>query len=406
MRRYISRLRCTDDFYWLSAGYGSGKFMLSLDAIQFLLRQHGDKTLPFLAVPENTRQRTYFYKTLGRLMFIGDYEQNLPIYLRPVTMVIAQLKNALSNRQDAVGAAIIGVCRDLRGIFSAALNQRSYNALFDILYQDFLPVLTAVPQTWSDKPKVMIPLLKFFIELVTNRGQRIKFPSSSANGILLFREVSKVVVSYTRQFLPTFFQRTRVESEEYPKWYKSMSLVLNLMAQALQGSYVNFGVFELYKDSALSDSLGASLQVLLSMPLVDVLAYPKVVKAYYAFLNTLFKYHLNTIVKVDTNTFVRILKTLQEGLSSGSQTDILSHCAQSVDHLASFHFSMSKRRKPEASALQAHFAKCPGIFSIFFNQIISIVMFRSLNSVWTLSRPLLSLTLASPEVSPSSLLRS
>ena len=57
-----------DVFYWLSAGYGSGKFMLSLEATQMLLAQHGPSTLRFLNVVANTRQRTRFYKTLARLV--------------------------------------------------------------------------------------------------------------------------------------------------------------------------------------------------------------------------------------------------------------------------------------------------------------------------------------------------
>jgi exportin-7 len=42
------------------------------------------------------------------------------------------------------------------------------------------------------------------------------------------------------------------------------------------GNYVNFGVFELYGDRALADSLDISLKMTLSIPLSDVLAYKKV----------------------------------------------------------------------------------------------------------------------------------
>ena len=35
-------------------------------------------------------------------------------------------------------------------------------------------------------------MLKFMAEFVLNKGQRLTFDSSSPNGILLFREVSKV----------------------------------------------------------------------------------------------------------------------------------------------------------------------------------------------------------------------
>lgn len=45
---------------------------------------------------------------------------------------------------------------------------------------------------------------------------------------------------------------------------------------ALSGNYVNFGVFELYGDRALSDALDAALKMMLSISLSDILAYRKV----------------------------------------------------------------------------------------------------------------------------------
>ncbi|GJV54676.1 hypothetical protein Tco_1455681 [Tanacetum coccineum] len=42
---------------------------------------------------------------------------------------------------------------------------------------------------------------------------------------------------------------------------------------ALAGNYVNFGVFELYGDRALTDALGIALKMTLSVPLTDILAY-------------------------------------------------------------------------------------------------------------------------------------
>jgi hypothetical protein len=44
----------------------------------------------------------------------------------------------------------------------------------------------------SDTPEVTTALLKFVAEFVLNKTQRLTFDSSSPNGILLFREVSKV----------------------------------------------------------------------------------------------------------------------------------------------------------------------------------------------------------------------
>ena len=49
--------------------------------------------------------------------------------------------------------------------------------------------------------QVTTPLLKFVAELVLNRSQRLIFDSSSPNGILLFREVSKLIVCYGSRVL-------------------------------------------------------------------------------------------------------------------------------------------------------------------------------------------------------------
>ncbi len=45
-------------------------------------------------------------------------------------------------------------------------------------------------EAFADSPSVTTPLLKFVSELAYNKGQRLTFDASSANGILLFREVS------------------------------------------------------------------------------------------------------------------------------------------------------------------------------------------------------------------------
>ena len=52
---------------------------------------------------------------------------------------------------------------------------------------------------WFHDPAVTTPVLKLFSELVTNRSQRLQFDVSSPNGILLFREASKVIVAYGKE---------------------------------------------------------------------------------------------------------------------------------------------------------------------------------------------------------------
>ncbi len=68
----------------------------------------------------------------------------------------------------------------------------SAGLLFDWLYPAHFPTLRACLEAWADSPDVTTAMLKFMAEFALNKTQRLTFDSSSPNGILLFREVSKV----------------------------------------------------------------------------------------------------------------------------------------------------------------------------------------------------------------------
>lgn len=56
----------------LASGYMSGKLLMKLDSIGFLLQNHTEEHYAFLAKPVNSRNRTTFYATLARLLFMED----------------------------------------------------------------------------------------------------------------------------------------------------------------------------------------------------------------------------------------------------------------------------------------------------------------------------------------------
>lgn len=64
--------------------------------------------------------------------------------------------------------------------------------VFDWLYPNHFQTLRCCLEAWADDPEVATVTLKFVAEFVMNKTQRLTFDSSSPNGILLFREVSKV----------------------------------------------------------------------------------------------------------------------------------------------------------------------------------------------------------------------
>ena len=75
--------------------------------------------------------------------------------------------------------------------------------LFDWLYPAHFPVISLCLEAWAETPEVTTALLRFMAEFVMNKNTRLAFDSSSPNGILLFREVSKVWQSLTFSVLLT-----------------------------------------------------------------------------------------------------------------------------------------------------------------------------------------------------------
>eukprot|EP00955_Chlamydomonas_euryale_P041110 351893-Chlamydomonas_euryale.AAC.22 len=276
-------------FQDLANGYMSGKLLLKLDAIGYLLNHHTAEYYAFLDHPANTRNRCA--------------SQNAT--------------QAVGLRQDILKGTIIGLFRDLRGIAAATNSRRTYGALFEWLYPAHLPVIIKClepsenclavlvsftlfvgparvqdmhfvrMQAWADVPEVTTPLLKFMAEFVFNKSTRLTFDASSPNGILLFREVSKVMMTYGSRVL-----MLTSPSKPYEQKHKGIWICLLMVARSMSGNYVNFGVFELYGDPALKvrshhaageDALDMALRLVLSIPMADLLAFRKVQMPNFAF---------------------------------------------------------------------------------------------------------------------------
>ncbi|XP_068659491.1 uncharacterized protein [Aristolochia californica] len=385
-------------FLELASGYMTGKLLLKLDMIKFIIAHHTREHFPFLEEHRCSRSRTTFYYTIGWLIFMEDSPVKFKSSMDPLLQVFISLESTPDAvfRADAVKYALIGLMRDLRGITMATNSRRTYGLLFDWLYPSHMPLLLKAVSQWTDTPEVTTPLLKFMAEFVLNKAQRLTFDSSSPNGILLFREVSKLIVAYGSRVL-----RLPVSSDLYAYKYKGIWICLTILSRALGGNYVNFGVFELYGDRALVDVLDIALKMTLSIPLADILAFRKLTKAYFAFLEVLFNTHITFILNLDTSTFMHIVGSLESGLK-GLDVNISSQCASAVDSLAAFYFNNitlgEAPNSPAAINLARHIVDCPSLFPEILKTLFEIVLFEDCGNQWSLSRPMLSLILINEQI--------
>jgi len=176
-------------FTELVAGYSSGRLMLKLDTVKFIMGHHTEEHFPFLVNPANERHRSTFYKALAKLLFLHNSPAHFDEFMSHFLVKLQQLGDpsvvpdaVLRGADGRARAALIGVCRDLRGMAQATHNSRTYTLLFDSLYPAAFPAMQRAASLFADDPGVSIALLRFMEEFVHNTSSRIYFDHCSPNG--------------------------------------------------------------------------------------------------------------------------------------------------------------------------------------------------------------------------------
>jgi exportin-7 len=105
-------------------------------------------------------------------------------------------------------------------------------------------------------------------------------------------------------------------------------------------------VFALYNDPCLENALDVALQMILSAPVDDVIAYPKLSKAYFGFVEIFFRHHIKSVLALETGLLMQLMNSVHEGLQA-SDPQLSSLCANAIDHLATFYYENINKDKIE-----------------------------------------------------------
>jgi len=378
-------------FQEIASSYTIGRTLLRLDIVEFILRNHSKAHFPFLEVEANMSLRGLFYGTLSKLLFLDDDADKFHAFMAPFDNVLRGftcMQTIDEFRQHSVKMALAGLFRDLRGILSSANNHRTYSLFFDWLYPKYIEMLYRTAELWFDEPKVILPMLKFLAELVYDKNRRLAFPPSSANGILLFKEVSKIICGYGAQIV----SKPVHSGDIYTERYKSLAHCFTILTRTMEGQYVNFGVFKLYNDSCFMDVLTVMVKFARSIPLDELMVFPKLCRAFFQFARTLLMYHTGAFLEVGQEAFVHIIQCIEQGVCS-IDPSISSQAAMALDHLAAFYFQCSGKDTPEARIMQRHVQANPDAFPVLLKTVMEVLLTDNCQNQWCLSRPLLALIL-------------
>ncbi|GAB1299076.1 Exportin-7 [Apodemus speciosus] len=388
-------------------GSFSVRKLVKLSAVQFMLNNHTSEHFSFLGINNQSnltdmRCRTTFYTALGRLLMVdlGEDEDQYEQFMLPLTAAfeaVAQMFSTNSFNEQEAKRTLVGLVRDLRGIAFAFNAKTSFMMLFEWIYPSYMPILQRAIELWYHDPACTTPVLKLMAELVHNRSQRLQFDVSSPNGILLFRETSKMITMYGNRIL-TLGEVPK--DQVYALKLKGISICFSMLKAALSGSYVNFGVFRLYGDDALENALQTFIKLLLSIPHSDLLDYPKLSQSYYSLLEVLTQDHMNFIASLEPHVIMYILSSISEGLTA-LDTMVCTGCCSCLDHIVTYLFkqlsrSTKKRTTPlnrESDCFLHIMQQHPAMIQQMLSTVLNIIIFEDCRNQWSMSRPLLGLIL-------------
>ncbi|XP_035235887.1 exportin-7-like [Anguilla anguilla] len=391
----------------LSIGYSSVRKLVKLSAVQFMLNNHTSEHFSFLGLNNQSnlsdmRCRTTFYTALGRLLMVdlGEDEDQFEQFMLPLTAAfeaVAQMFSTNTFNEQEAKRTLVGLVRDLRGIAFAFTAKTSFMMLFDWIYPTYMPILQRAIELWYHVPACTTPVLKLMAELVHNRSQRLQFDVSSPNGILLFRETSKMITTYGNRIL-TIGEVPK--DQVYALKLKGISTCFSMLKAVLSGNYVNFGVFRLYGDDALDNALQTFIKLLLSIPQSDLLDYPKLSQSYYSLLEVLTQDHMNFIASLEPHVIMYILSSISEGLTA-LDTMVCTGCCSSLDHIVTYLFKqLSRSTKKRAAPLPQEsdrflhiMQQHPEMIQQMLSTVLNIIIFEDCRNQWSMSRPLLGLIL-------------
>ncbi|XP_005376382.1 PREDICTED: ran-binding protein 17 isoform X3 [Chinchilla lanigera] len=402
----------------LSVGYILLKKLVKIDAVKFMLKNHTSEHFPFLGINDSyslsdLRCRTTFYTALTRLLMVdlGEDEDEFENFMMPLTVSFETVLQIFNNnfKQEDVKRMLIGLARDLRGIAFALNTKTSYTMLFDWMYPTYLPVLQRAIEQWYGEPACTTPILKLMAELMQNRSQRLNFDVSSPNGILLFREASKMICTYGNQILSL---GSLSKDQIYPMKLKGISICYSALKSALCGNYVSFGVFKLYRDNHFDNVLQAFVKMLLSVSHSDLLQYRKLSQSYYPLLECLTQDHMSFIANLEPAVLLYVLTSMSEGLTS-LDTVVSSSCCTSLDYIVTYLFKhiAKEGKKPlrcreatQAGQRLLHFMQQnPDVLQQMMSVLMNTIVFEDCRNQWSVSRPLLGLILLNEKVHPEPL---
>lgn len=318
---------------------------------------------------------------------------------------------------DEFRVTTVGWLRDVRGVVHAAQNLLEYRMVHEWLFPDYNAMFMLLVSLFSNRPSVMVPLLRLLVELATNRNARMKFSPISAAGLITFRECSRVVCAYGSRVLGAVQASSvegSVEDEPYTHRFKPTSLALTVGTRLLTGDYANLGIFDVYEDPCFEDLRRIMVQLVVDIPMEHLSQHVKVQRRVFPALQALAARDAAFILQLAPEVLAVILEQLHFGVRSTTSL-VSSYANGALNDLATARFEALRTVKDEGTPALAALTTCQrrqrevhervaasltvldevaeGLWVTLTNSLFDTVLYEPKSNQWSISRPLLPLIL-------------
>ncbi|KAI7904443.1 armadillo-type protein [Cokeromyces recurvatus] len=292
-------------------GYSALRNLRKIETTSLIMQNHMSSEFTFFNYDKHKHNRMLYYQILCKILFAED-----------------NCENEFYEFMKPFEAKLESLFRDLRGFIQPIQSRRNYSLFLNWFYPDYMPVLMKGIQAWSPHPSTNV-LLKFFCEFIHNKSQRLNLEVSSATGVLIFKDASQILSTYGQQIIST---QITDESQKYPLKYKGITTCFNILSKCLGGKYINFGVFWLYQDKAITEAFMMMLRMMLNIPLDDLMNFPKLTTAFFIMLDEYSSEQMMIDSNLPPEAFLYILEACEQGIES-TDSMIRSHACATINNI-------------------------------------------------------------------------
>ncbi|KAI8363847.1 armadillo-type protein [Choanephora cucurbitarum] len=397
-------LKTLELFNELASGYSALRNLRKIESTTMIMQNHLSSEFGFFNHDKHRHSRMLYYQVLCKILFAEDSsEQEFYEFMKPFEVrleSLCALNTIEAYQQPQVQNALVAIFRDLRGFIEPIQSRKNYLLFFHWFYPDYMPVLIKGVQALSPDPSTHV-LLKFFVEFVSNKSQRLSLDVSSANGVLLFRDASQILTIFGQHITS---RHITDESKKYPLKYKGMTACFNILARCLGGKYINFGIFWLYQDKAIRDAFSTMYQLMLNIPLDDLMNFPKLSKAFFDMMDEFSAEQMMLDADMPPEAFLYLLEACELGIES-TDSWVRTHACSTIYNICSFLIQQTQKAEIRRDAkgqknkpvqglwFLNYFEQFPQVLPKLLSSLFGMILFDDNSDQWQLSRPLYTLVL-------------